>query len=63
MKPIAEMSQIELAAYVHDHLRRAMASLGFIEDGRHFYHPENSHIIEFPAGPLSVGEEPVMCRK
>jgi hypothetical protein len=94
------MSQIELAAYVHDHLRRhgidvvlsggsavayysrnlyvskdvdfiniaftsrtklrrAMTSLGFIEDGRHFYHPENAHIIEFPAGPLSVGEEPV----
>ena len=100
MKPIAEMTQLELAAFVQEHLRRhkiesvltggsavmlyshnlyvshdvdlitlsfvkrrglreAMSALGFAEEGRHFVHPESPHIIEFPAGPLSVGEEPV----
>ena len=100
MKPISQMSQLELAAYVHDHLRqqgidvvlsggsvvslysqnlyvskdvdlintaftrrpklrRAMETLGFKEQGRHFLHPESAHIVEFPEGPLSVGAEPV----
>ena len=100
MKPISQMTQLELAAYVHDHLRqqgidvvlsggsvvsfyshnlyvskdidlvnvaftrqarlrKAMASIGFLEQGRYSQHPESSHIIEFPSGPLAVGEEPV----
>jgi hypothetical protein len=100
MKPISQMTQLELAAYVHDHLRqqgidvvlsggsvvsfyshnlyvskdvdliniaftkrsklrRAMEALGFVEQGRHFLHPETPHIVEFPDGPLAVGEEPV----
>ena len=100
MKPIAEMSQLELAAFVQEYLRQhgidtvltggsavmfysrnlyvskdvdlitlsfvqrrglreAMRALGFAEEGRHFVHPESPHVIEFPAGPLSVGKEPV----
>jgi phosphorylcholine metabolism protein LicD len=100
VKPISQMSQLELAAYVDDHLRqqgidvvlsggsvvslyshnlyvskdvdlintaftrrpklrRAMEILGFKEHGRHYLHPESHHIVEFPEGPLSVGEEPV----
>jgi len=100
MKPISQMAQLELAAYVHDHLRqqgidvvlsggsvvsfysrnlyvskdidlvniaftrqsklrKAMASIGFSERGRYFQHPESAHIVEFPSGPLAVGEEPV----
>jgi len=44
--------------------RRAIASamkeIGFEEtQGRHFKHPEAHHFIEFPPGPLTVGEEPV----
>jgi hypothetical protein len=36
-----------------------MASIGFLEQGRYFQHPESAHIVEFPSGPLAVGEEPV----
>lgn len=100
MKKIKNMSQVELAAYVHDALRAegiqvvlsggsavsfyssdkyvskdldlintsfsrrskikaVMNELGFHEQGRYFIHPETTFFIEFPDGPLSVGEEPV----
>lgn len=39
---------------------RAMAEIGFQQTrGRYFKHPEAEHFIEFPPGPLTVGEEPV----
>lgn len=100
MKPIKEMNQAELAAYVQNHLsahgievvlsggavvgvysngtyvtkdidlvnvqftnRRKMSSamreIGFIPVGRHFEHPESDQVIEFPPGPLSMGENKV----
>ena len=37
----------------------AMQAIGFREEGRHFSHPETDFFVEFPAGPLAVGEEPV----
>jgi hypothetical protein len=40
-------------------IREAMRGLGFEESGRHFVHPDTDLFVEFPAGPLSVGEEPV----
>lgn len=40
-------------------LREAMQELGFHQEGRHFSHPESDFFVEFPAGPLAVGEEPV----
>jgi hypothetical protein len=36
-----------------------MEKLGFKERGRYFIHPETTLFVEFPDGPLSVGEEPV----
>lgn len=36
-----------------------MEKLGFREKNRYFIHPDTPHIIEFPSGPLSVGQEPV----
>jgi len=36
-----------------------MESIGFEEKGRYFVNPETQFLIEFPQGPLSVGEEPV----
>jgi len=36
-----------------------MERLGFQEQGRHFMNPETQYFVEFPDGPLSVGEEPV----
>jgi hypothetical protein len=40
-------------------IREAMQELGFEEQGRHFIHPDTDLFVEFPPGPLSVGEEPV----
>jgi hypothetical protein len=36
-----------------------MSQIGFIEEGRYFRHPDSNFIVEFPTGPLAVGEEPV----
>jgi hypothetical protein len=40
-------------------LREALSEIGFSEESRYFQHPESQVIIEFPSGPLSVGQEPV----
>ena len=101
MKPVQEMSQAELAAYIQSELRKAnifvvlsggavvgiysggdyvskdidfvnagfakmekidqvMKSLGFQPAGRHYEHPESEHIVEFPPGPLTLGDDPVL---
>ncbi|MBG0788605.1 MAG: hypothetical protein H0S79_26245 [Anaerolineaceae bacterium] len=101
MKPIHEMNQAEIAAYVQTELRKAniyvvlsggavvgiyskgdyvskdidlvnsgfskrekieqvMTTLGFHSVGRHYEHPNSNQIIEFPPGPLTLGDDPVM---
>lgn len=40
-------------------IRRALTELGFVEDHRHFKHPDTLLFVEFPPGPLAVGGEPV----
>jgi len=40
-------------------IREAMEHLGFVEDHRYFRHPETPLLVEFPPGPLGVGDEPV----
>ena len=40
-------------------IKSNMERIGFQEDGRYFANPETQFLIEFPQGPLSVGEEPV----
>ncbi|MCB0119936.1 MAG: hypothetical protein KDD72_12955 [Anaerolineales bacterium] len=40
-------------------IKAVMERFGFTEKGRYFIHPETAFFIEFPDGPLSVGEEPV----
>lgn len=40
-------------------VRAVMEDAGFREKGRYFEHPDTKFLIEFPDGPLSVGEEPV----
>ena len=40
-------------------IRPVMEKLGFHEQGRYFMNPETEFFVEFPSGPLSVGEEPV----
>jgi hypothetical protein len=40
-------------------IKSAMETIGFHEQGRYFVNPETRFFVEFPDGPLSVGEEPV----
>lgn len=40
-------------------LRKALALIGFTEKHRYFTHPAAAYFLEFPAGPLAVGDGPV----
>lgn len=40
-------------------LKATMEKIGFAEKGRYFINTETQFFVEFPDGPLSVGEEPV----
>lgn len=40
-------------------VRDALSEIGFYEENRCFKNPETDLLIEFPPGPLSVGDEPV----
>ena len=40
-------------------IRSALKRLGFLPKGRHFIHPDTSFLVEFPSGPLMVGDERV----
>jgi len=40
-------------------IKAVMEEIGFQERGRYFINLETSFFVEFPNGPLSVGEEPV----
>ena len=41
------------------HLKQVMQELGFEEQNRYFSHPQTSYLVEFPAGPLSIGKQPI----
>jgi len=40
-------------------IKSVMERIGFDEQGRYFVNAETQFFVEFPDGPLSVGEEPV----
>ncbi|MEP6896805.1 MAG: hypothetical protein ABI986_14470, partial [Chloroflexota bacterium] len=40
-------------------IKSVMDKIGFQEKGRYFIHSETEYFVEFPDGPLSVGEEAV----
>ena len=40
-------------------IKAVMESLGFNEENRYFRHPQAKFLVEFPPGPLGVGDEPV----
>jgi hypothetical protein len=40
-------------------LKKVLEEIGFQEENRYFKHPETLFFLEFPAGPLAVGREPV----
>jgi hypothetical protein len=36
---------------------RVMESLGFVKRSRHWVHPRSAYWVEFPSGPVAIGEE------
>lgn len=39
-------------------IRSALAEINFVEEQRYFKNPETAFFIEFPSGPLAIGDEP-----
>lgn len=38
-------------------LDKAMGTIGFIREGRHYTHPSTKFLVEFPPGPLGIGRD------
>jgi hypothetical protein len=54
-----DLDFIEEGPVTRRRLREALTPLGFRPKGRHFVHSETTFFIEFPTGPLMVGDERV----
>ncbi|MBI3987042.1 MAG: hypothetical protein HY343_08990 [Lentisphaerae bacterium] len=54
-----DLDFVNAAFTKRDRIRKVMESLGFHEENRHFRHPDTDLFVEFPPGPLGVGQEPV----
>ncbi len=54
-----DLDFIEQGTVPRREIRAVLRGLGFTEDGRYFVHPQTDFVIEFPSGPLAVGDEPV----
>lgn len=40
-------------------LAASLVKIGFTEKNRYFEHPDTEYFLEFPSGPISVGDQPV----
>jgi len=41
-------------------VKTVMMAHGFVEENRYFRHPDSDFFVEFPGGPPSVGEDPIL---
>jgi hypothetical protein len=55
----ADLDLIEVYSIKRKELKEAMAEIGFFEKHRYFRHLESKFIVEFPAGPLTIGDQPI----
>jgi hypothetical protein len=54
-----DIDLINIYSVARKKIKSAMEEIGFREVGRHFEHPNTQFLVEFPPGPLAVGQEPV----
>jgi hypothetical protein len=52
-----DLDFIEEGPVPRQKIRAVLRRLGFAEKGRHFVHPKNKFFVEFPTGPLMVGDQ------
>jgi hypothetical protein len=54
-----DLDFIENIATSRNKLKGVLQEIGFMEEHRYFKHPDTKFFLEFPPGPLSIGDEPV----
>ena len=54
-----DLDFVNVYAVNRKQIRMAMEEIGFQEEGRYFNHPDTDFFVEFPAGPLAIGNEPI----
>jgi hypothetical protein len=54
-----DLDLVNIYSHRTGEIKKAMAEIGFREEGRYFKNPDSEFFIEFPPGPLSVGTEPI----
>jgi hypothetical protein len=46
-----------ISPYSHEAIASALAETGFQKDGRYFVHPNSKLYVEFPSGPVAIGQQ------
>ena len=54
-----DLDFVNAAFAKRDKIKTAMTQIGFQEDNRYFRHPDTEYLVEFPPGPLGVGDDKV----
>jgi len=54
-----DLDFIEKVYSKREFLAKCLTGIGFYEENRYFKHPETDLFVEFPPGPLAVGNEPI----
>lgn len=54
-----DLDFVEQGVVPRREIRRVMVDMGFSEENRYFTHPDTEFYVEFPSGPLAVGDQPV----
>lgn len=54
-----DLDFIENITTSRNKLKEVLREINFIEDHRYFRNPETKFFLEFPPGPLAIGDEPI----
>jgi len=46
-----------ISPYSHEAIASALAEIGFQKEGRYFLHPKSELYVEFPSGPVAIGNQ------
>ncbi len=46
-----------ISPYSHQAITNALSEIGFTKEGRYFSHPKSELYVEFPSGPVAIGNQ------